>query len=489
MSAAATREAAPASVPTAASGLRSRSAATLRGPVVPAAVAGLCLLVYGWGALLPYLTYRDGAYDLGFFDQVVERTAQGHPFQTSFLAHSFLGQHWEPVLALWAPLDLVAASPVWLLIITAAALAAAPVFAWRLARAWLGDGWAAPAAALACALDPLMARAADFGYHSEVLTPVLALAALDGAARGHRWRFLLPALALCVVKEDALLVAAGVCWMVWCTERRRDALLLGGAMLVAFGAIVGVVMPQFRDGGPGDLSGLYSYLGGTTPGAALRGALTHPERVVAQLTGGPALRGLAAALLPLAGLPLLAGWAALAVVPVLLVALLSANAYQSQLLLHYGLEAFPLLLGCALLGWRRLRTLLGSRRRAEPGIAAALAAAALAGYIVGSPLAGGASGGIISDGLARRSAVESVLARIPDRAPVSASTGLVPHLSARERVYEFPDRAFEEPWVVLDAAGPRATWTLGAWDVDAAALPAHGYHVVTSAGGVTLWAR
>ena len=46
--------------------------------------------------------------------------------------------------------------------------------AWRLARAWLGAGWAAPVAALASALDPLVDRGAAFAYHSEALTPLLA---------------------------------------------------------------------------------------------------------------------------------------------------------------------------------------------------------------------------------------------------------------------------------------------------------------------------
>ena len=459
----------------------------LRGPAVPLVLAGTALAAFTAQGLARYFSYHSGAYDLGFFEQVVEQTSQGHPFQTSFLDHSFLGQHWEPVLAVWAPLDRVVATPVWLLLVTSVALAAAPVFGWRLARAWLGRGWAAPIAALACVIDPLIVRGAAFDYHSEVLTPALALAALDGAARGHRWRFLLPAAALGLVKEDALLVAAGVAWIVWCVERRGDALALLGGSLVAFGAVVGVIMPGLGGGSRGDLSGLYAYLGGDTPGAAATGALTHPDRVARQLTSAPALRGCAAALVPLTLLPLFAGRALLAVAPVLLVALLSASAWQSQLLLQYGLEAFPLLLACALLGWRSIRRWHVMR---ESTLAGAVLLTLAGGFILGSPLPGGIHADASDfSGLDRRAAVDAVLTRIPAGAAVSASTGLVPHLAARAQVYEFPDRAFEEPYVVLDDDGPRASWTLREWARDEGALPQHGYRVVASAGGVTLWTR
>jgi uncharacterized membrane protein len=464
-----------------------RVRAALLGPAVPAVIAGLAFAAFTVDGLAGYLTYHSGAYDLGFFDQVVERTAQGHPFQTSLLDYTFLGQHWEPVLAVWAPLDWIAASPTWLVIVNSAALAAAPIFGWRLARAWLGAGWAAPVAAIACALDPLVDGGAAFAYHSEALTPVLALVALDGAARGHRWRFLLPALCLGMVKEDALLVAAGVAWIAWCVERRSDALLLLAGSFAAFAAIAGVVMPALRGGQPGDLASRYSYLGGDTPVAMLGGALAHPLRVLGRLAAASALRGWASAFAPLALLPALARWAALALAPVLLVAILSASPWQNQLLLHYGLESFPLLLACALLGWRRVRAW---RPSLELPLAGAVTTSLAASYLLASPLPGGLTADLSSfSGLERRAAIESVLARIPAGAAVSASSGLVPHLSARSEVYEFPDRAFAEPYVVLDDDGPHATWTLDEWTRDEAALAGHGYRTVASAEGVTLWAR
>jgi hypothetical protein len=256
---------------------------------------------------------------------------------------------------------------------------------------------------------------------------------------------------------------------------------------VAFGGVVGVVMPGLRGGSRGDLSGLYAYLGGDTPGAAVIGALTHPGRVARQLTSAPALRGWAVALAPLTLLPFFAGWAVLAVAPVLLVALLSASTWQSQLLLQYGLEVFPLLLACALLGWRRVR---GWHTVRESTLAGAVLVTLAGGFILASPLPGGihADASDLS-GLDRRAAVDAVLTRIPAGASVSASTGLVAHIAARAQVYEFPDRAFEEPYVVLDDDGPHASWTLGAWANDEAALPQHGYRVLASAGGVTLWTR
>jgi len=470
---------------------------------------GLVALITGLGALgaglARYLSYLSPAYDFGFFDQVVKQTARGHLWHSSFVSYSFLGQHWEPVLLIPAAFDRLLPTPVWLLLMQALALALAPVAAWRLGRVWLGPaaGWAA---ALATCLSPLLARGALFDFHAEALTPAIALFALDAAARDHRFRFALLLGSLALVKEDALLVAAGAGWIAWWADRRALGLVLAGAALATFALIVGVVMPHERMGSPGDLADRYAYLGGRNVGAMVRGALSHPGRPLGHLLARSSLVGMASALGPLAGLPLLAGWPLLGALLPLLVQLLAADPDQNALLYHYGLESFPLLLACALLGWRSLLRRGGApgtppaaiapraayralRRRRLSGrlMAAALVGASVAATLVLSVPAGRTRLGPAS--LSRHAQVEWVLRGVPPAAEVSAQTGLVPHLSDRYTIFEFP-AGFGARYVVLDDRGPVSDQSRAAgYAARRAELRSAGYRPIRQSAGVTLWVR
>ncbi|MGH7722175.1 MAG: DUF2079 domain-containing protein [Candidatus Dormibacteria bacterium] len=460
-----------------------------RGPI--ASLVGLCLLVYTGLEVLRYLTYHAPAYDLGFFAQLTSNLSAGRGWATTFLGYDFRGQHWEPILLAWAQLDRLVATPVWLLVINSTALALAPLAAWRLARCWFARSGAVPLiAALATALSPLILRTVGFDYHSEALTPLLALLALEAACR-RRWLAVAACCAVLVLlKEDAFLVVAGVGWLIWRTEHRRGGLVLSAAALAGFAAVVGAYMPAIRQGRPADLVARYAYLGAqghaTGPLQIAAGLVTDPLTWLHHLVMAAPLQGLAVALLPLALLPLLSGWALLAALPPLAVGLLSSDPLQSSLQLHYGAEAFPLLLACALLGWRRAQGWAGLR---HPRVRRPLALLAVAAAIGAVPLTIDlAARGVDVAGLQRRGAVQGVLDRVPAGARVAASTELVAHLSERPQITEFPDIRGAR-WVVVDSGSAVSLQSLRAGYVDALAqLPAE-FHRVSAAAGVVLWER
>lgn len=457
-------------------------------------LALLCCLaggVYGGYALVHYLTFHAPAYDLGFFDNVA-----AHPWHTTFLHYSFLGQHWEPVLLLPAALDRLIPSPVWLILMQALALGAAPAAAFALARQWLPTQPAAAwTAAIATALNPLIVRAAAFDYHAESLTPVLALAALVAAARRSRVVTALCVVALLLVKEDAALVVVGIGFVIWRRHGRWSGLAIAASGIAAFVMLVVVVMPAMRGGAEGDLLTRYAYLGGDTPKAILTGAVLHPQRWITALGTDAARRGMVAALLPLALLPLLGGSVLLAAVLPLSVALLSSDPDQASLHFHYGLESFPLLLAAALAGWGRLAGLAsqigyGARLlRSGRVMSAAVVTAAIGCYLRASPLPGGRNFDASQlSGLERRSAVTALLQRIPLDEGVSASTGLVAHLTQRSAgIYEFPG-GLGVPWVVLDHRNyPSVQAVADHYGEKEANLEGSGYRLVAEAEGVTLW--
>ena len=460
-----------------------------RGPII--VLVSLCLALYTGHDIARYLSYHASAYDLGFFDQLAANLGAGRGWTSSFIGYDFRGQHWEPILLVWAQLYRVVATPLWLLLVNSVALALAPLAAWRLARRWLGvDSVAAPLAALATACSPLVLRAAGFDYHSEALTPLLALLALEAASR-RRWLAMAACCAVLVLlKEDAFLVVAGIGWLTWRVEGRRLGLGLAAAALAGFVVVVGLYMPAIRHGQGGDLVARYAYLGGVshaaTPAEILAGMITHPLTWITHLASGAPLEGAAIALLPLALLPLLSGWAFIAVVPVLAVALLSNDPLQASLQLHYGAEVFPLLLACAMLGWRRAAAWGSTRRMRVPR---RVALAGVAGVLAAVPLTVDLHARVADvSGLERRAAVQSVLAEVPAGAAVAASSQLLPHLSERPEVTEVPDIR-GAGWVVVDAQASPSRQALDAGYERAVADLPRTFHLVAAAAGVSLWAR
>lgn len=269
-----------------------------RGPLLVAAL--LALLTFSISALR-FFSFRATAYDLGFFDQVASNTARGHLMLTTFLPYSFLGEHWSPMFGLIAQLYRLIETPIWLMLVQAIAFGLAALAAARLARVWLpGRPYAPLIAAFAIATTPLMTNAAPLGFHTEALTPAIALFALEAAATRRRVRFVLLLLLLATIKEDALLVAAGAGWIAWRADRERLGLLAVPVGLAGFLLVVLLVMPFFRGGQPSDLAASYAWLapGSTSIGIDLRAASTHPGAVLAHLIAPNAVQGWALALLP-----------------------------------------------------------------------------------------------------------------------------------------------------------------------------------------------
>lgn len=460
-----------------------------RGPI--AAIVAACLVLYVGHDLLRFLTFHAPAYDLGFFDQLTSNLSGGRGWTTSFVSYDFRGQHWEPILLVWAQLYRLVQSPIWLLVISGAALALAPLAAWRLARCWFGPAHPAPLlVALATALSPLVLRTAGFDYHSEALTPLLALVALEAASR-RRWLAVAAACAvLILLKEDAFLVVAGIGWLIWRVEGRRGGLLLSAGALVGFALVVGVYMPGLRGRQTGDLLARYAYLAGgghaVGPLDVLAGLVSHPFIWLGHLFSAAPLEGAAVALLPLGLLPLLSGSAIVAVVPALAVALLSADPFQASLQFHYGAEVFPLLLACAMVGGRRVRAWhLPSQRDLRRSAVAVGYGGVVAAALLTVNLAARATD---VGGIARAAAVQSVLGRIPPGAAVAASTNLVAHLSDRPAITEFPDVRGAR-WVVIDSLGAPSAHAIEAGYGAAAAQLPRFFHVVASGAGVVLWER
>jgi uncharacterized membrane protein len=458
--------------------------------------------VFSWALLARHGAYYSAAYDLGFFDQIIWNTAHGRWFATTFLSYSFAGQHMEPVLLLYAAIyRLLPRAEV--LLLTEAALAAWSAFPLYLgARRALASSTAGLLVAAAYLLSPQLHGAVLFDFHPELLGIAGIFAAFALIVADRPGLALLSLGSIFILKEDATLVGAGFALLFWLRGYRWH-----GVVLLCFAAmyaliVLGILMPHLRGGVPSDLQERYGYLG-TTPAGIILGALRHPGRVVARLAGTNQRRALGYLAVTLALLPL-ATPVVLAAVPELALNLLVTHPDQQSLTLHYVSFSLALLFIAAVLGtenlvrsprfsslWRRLP--VPPTRRAVV-VASALLVAEVAGWLLGSPLGLRFQPSHFAQ-TAHTHAVAQILAEVPGGVSVSAQSGLLPHLSQRREIWEFPLHAGagESPLaavVVVDQHGWVASQSRGAgYDEVLASLPSRGYCLKDQDDGVLFYVR
>ena len=377
--------------------------------------AAVFAAVFATLAILRHRAFASGRFDLGNMTQAVWSTAHGDVLSVTDVHGeqiSRLGSHFDPILALLAPLWLLWPSPELLLVVQAVAvgLGALPVF-W-LAREHLEHELPAAALAGAYLLYPPLQWLTVSDFHPVALACPLLLYAwwfLD------QWR-LLPfaacAAAAIATKEHVGLAVAGM--GVWYALRYR--LRTGTAIAAAAGlaAVVAalVVVPHYAAAGTSAFESRYD-----DPGL-----------------DGRDLSYLASLLLPLALLPLAAPLALVAAVPELALNLLSSTVTQTSVKTHYGATIVPPLLAATVYAVERL----GER------LAYVAAGAALVGAIVLGPVGRIDIGAGPHEAAARRA-----VALVPDDAAVSATNGLGAHLSTRRRIFSFPVLR-EATWVAVD---------------------------------------
>ncbi|MDQ6709452.1 MAG: DUF2079 domain-containing protein [Candidatus Dormibacteraeota bacterium] len=447
----------------------------------PAWFAGLAAsLLYFLLAWSRYAAFRSTAYDLGFFDQVVWNAAHGHGLTTSFLEYSFFGEHFEPALLLFVPMYVIHATPLWLLLGQSLALGLAVVPLFVLARGWL-DRRLAWLAVIAYLLQLGVSRAVAFDFHTEALGVPFVFLALLALRDRRRVLFLAAAAIPLLCKEDGALVALALGLLAALLYHERIGLLLS-ALAVGWGAIVLLaIMPSYRHGLAGDLIARYTYLG-SSPGEVVLHTVTRPDVVIGHLMTGGALPAVTITLLGLGLLPLLRPWLLLIALVPLAPALLSADPDQSRLAFHYGIAAVPLLLTTALLGLRRVALKPVPRL----GGTVTLAAGALLVFLVASPLPRMVLTNVPD--LARNAGVSRALRAIPAAASVAATTSLLPHLSERAVIDEFPCGAGHASWIAVDRGRPPSSQSRATgYDATVAALPRLGYRPLAASGTVTIW--
>ncbi|WP_405933842.1 DUF2079 domain-containing protein [Streptomyces sp. NBC_00827] len=439
----------------------------------PYLLAAVLFTAYAALSVCRYRHLATRSWDLGIFEQAVRAYAHLQTPVADLKGPGFniLGDHFSPVIALLAPAYRLFPTPVTLLVAQAALFALSAVPVTRAAAGLLGRARGLALGA-AYGLSWGIQRAVDFDFH-EICFAVPLIAFSLEAVLTHRWqRALLWALPLVLVKEDLGLTLAAIALVVALRARRPSPRAALYALAVAaFGVLAAaltftVLIPAFNT------TDSYEYWDKVGGGP---------------LTGiGAKLHTLAWLLIPTTGLLALRSPLLLAALPTLTWRFLSSDEHYWGTDWHYSAVLMPVF--ALALADSLARTRYSPRpwlRSYALHLPAASVAAALA-LTTTLPLS------VLTEPDAYRkparvSAVERMLALIPDGASVEANTGPGSRLTSRCRVFWVGRTDGIAPdFIALDN---KSGWVK---DVQAYARQLHphaGYEVTGAAYGYVLLER
>ena len=384
------------------------------------------------------------SFDLGIFEQAIRNYAhlQAPIVDLEGAGRNFLGDHWNPAIAVFAPFYRLFPGPVTLLVGQAVLIALAVVPMTRAGMRHLGR-WSGVAVGLAFGMSYGIQTAVDFDVHEvSVAVPLLAFA-LEAFLAG-RWRDVVAwAAPLVLVKEDLGLTVAALGLVLVLIGARRWGLGLAAFGLAAFALTITVLIPHFSAGSSESRLSVLSSESGEGV-SVLQRILALPLDVATsapRATTVLLLLGVTAFLAPQSPLLIL-------VLPTLAWRFISTNQNFWGQSFHYDLVLMPIVFAALIDGVVRVR-----RESWEPLRQYARAAPTLA-LIVGVLLCTRYPFRDLVNPATyqpspRAQAAARILAAIPDGATVETDIGLIAKLTHRTRVFFVGTAAPVVPQFVL----------------------------------------
>jgi uncharacterized membrane protein len=419
-------------------GARLTAATRLPGATLGLIALGLVVAVFvgvfvaqTWSLHRHFGTY---GFDVGIYDQGTWLLSRLRAPFVTVRGLNLFGQHASYILILVAPLYRLWADPRLLLLLQAIALAVPAWVVYRLGTRHLGNPAAGLAVAVAYLAFPAVQWALTWQFHPEALAAAfLALAALAADDRRHRLMAVWLGLAL-LCREDVGLVVAGFGGLLMLTGQRS----VGRRVLIA--GLIWWVLATFlfipwANGRQTNLFEVNYGVTGVGPIAVLKALPSMTGRALATALSNQGLGYLLLLLVPLLGLPLLAPKALLPVAPALFLNMAAIPPEQHQIRYQYVATSAPFLAIAAVAG---LRVVAGRRRVLLAPLLVALLVAALVMDQRFGP-APWSHDKIVAAASPADQARRKALAMIPADAPVSAQFNLVPQLSHRVKIFEFPN--------------------------------------------------
>jgi uncharacterized membrane protein len=405
--------------------------------LVVAAFVGI-FVAQTWALHRHFGTY---GFDVGIYDQGTWLLSRLRAPFVTVRGLNLFGEHASYILVLVAPLYRIWADPRLLLLLQALALALPAWVIYRLGAKHLANPAAGLAVAVAYLAFPGMQWALTWQFHPETLAAAfLALAVLAADGRRHRLMALWLALAL-LCREDVGLVVAGFGGLLMLSGQRvvgRRVLIAG----LAWWVLATFLFIPWANARQTNLFELNYGVTGVGPISLLRALPSMAGRALSTALSNQGIGYLLLILVSFLGLPLLAPRTLLPVAPALFLNLAAIPPEQHQIRFQYLATTAPFL-GIATVAGLKV---VASRRRTL--LAPLLAALVVVALVVDQRFgpAPWSHDRIVATAAPGDAARRRALAMIPPDAPVSAQFNLVPQLSHRVRIYEFPNPFRTSNW-------------------------------------------
>lgn len=181
-----------------------------------AAIMVIALAIYLTISITEYTQYLSNGYDLGIFDQVVRQYAHFHLPVSSVKAPGYdvLGDHFSPVMALFAPLYWIWDDPIMLLVGQALLIAASIPIVHRIAGRRLPENPAFMMTAIYALGWPIGAMV-NFDVHELAFAVPLLSASLNAVDQGRYRRAVWWTTSLLFVKEDMGFLVVAIGALMW----------------------------------------------------------------------------------------------------------------------------------------------------------------------------------------------------------------------------------------------------------------------------------
>ena len=391
------------------------------------------------------------SYDLAIFDQLTWLLGHFHdPFST-VRGRAMLADHFEPGLAVLAPIGALSAGPWLLLAAQSVGLAAAAPVLFAIGKARGADPLPAAAVALLWLASPLTQDTNLFDFHPEAFVPLLFALSVLGLARSSTTLFVVSGVLAASLKEDVALTYAALGVGIVLLGRRPlgAAVAAAGVVWFALATTVGIHLAG------GNLSYYSQRFGGGTSasvGLVFHDFVRHPIRGLGTVSFRLNLKMVLGLVGSTLGLCLLGPEILIAAVPSVAANILSRYPQQHYLTLQYHIVPAGVCAAAAAWGVSRLPPLRGRRRIAVVGATAA-ACVFFLGFSPGIHVARGRYSETPHDSPAIASARRAALRLLPAGVPVAVQIDAVAHVAERRDVYVFP-----EPFV--RATGNGENWSV-----------------------------
>lgn len=464
------------------------------------AAAALYVVALSEASISRHHEFISAGYDLGIFEQAVWLLSHGHaPFST-VRGRNLFADHFQPSLALYAPLARLSL-PDALLVTQATLLAAASPLLYVLARRRRATRPLSLAVALLWLASPLTQWANLFDFHPETAVPVLLVLGAILLERRQVGLFLLTAIVACGLKEDVPLVYAAWGVVLALKGRRTLGAALSAAAVAWFALALTVAIPAFG-GSLSFYSKRFAGTRGSTVTSVLVGLVEHPVRALETAATTSNAEIIVALVLCSGGISLLAPRMLLLAVPPVVANILSAYSYQHDL--HFQYQLIPAA-GCTIAAAYGAGVL--TVRRGSSRLVPAAALVLIAGAVAVTAAVSPAVRQLRRHEPAFAADDRRALALIPPHASVAATPDLVAHLATRTDIYQLPEpfdphpdngeywsngdlraRAATVRWVIYDAVplDPYPEQQLRQLE---ARLPHLGFRLVFARDGVRVLRR